>query len=86
MAKLSRTVLDRLRKLESAEGNDEIVLTLTNGDNVIVKQRDMFRFGSEGIYGHPDNEVERIIKNTVNVYENGSNIVTLLQMVLGEGD
>lgn len=80
--KLNQSMLARVRKLENEESND-ISLQLIDGDTVVVRRDSALHFGASALYGEENNEVERIVLDTVAVQESDSRLIELLQMVLG---
>jgi hypothetical protein len=78
--KVSKALLDRVRKLESEESKDT-VLTLSNGGVIAIKPHNMARFGCAAM--EELSLEESIVRSTVSVIEpNGGRMFEILQAVL----
>lgn len=79
--KTNQSMLKRIRKLENEITNNTI-LTLNDGDSVVIHHGEELQFGADALYGGKDNEVERIVRETASIEEPYSKLMELLGMVL----
>jgi hypothetical protein len=79
--KASKSLLARLHKLEN-ENSSDIILTLNDGDTVVVKRNSALQFCASALNDGDDNEVEQIVRNIVSVHEPDSRLMEILIAVL----
>jgi hypothetical protein len=79
--KASKALLARVSKLEN-EQSKNTVLTLNNGDTVVIGNGQWNRFAEMALFGGDDNEVECIVRNISLVHEPDSRLMEILMAVL----
>ena len=77
--KVSKALLDRVRKLENEESSD-IILTLSNGGVIAIKPHNMARFGYAAM--EELSLEESIVRAAVSVIEPNGRMFEILQAVL----
>jgi len=79
--KTSKALLARVVDLEN-EQSKNTVLTLNNGDTVVIGNGQWNRFAEMALFGGDNNEVERIVRKIVSVHEPDSRLMEILIAVL----
>ena len=79
--KTNQSMLKRIRKLEN-EITSNTILTLIDGDSVVIRKGEELQFGADALYGGENNEVERIVRDIASIEEPDSKLMELLGMVI----